>query len=318
MELPETLQPLLRCPICKADFAFFGDHLLCSGCHTQFPIINGVPILINEHASVFSIGDFVTQQATFFNLSRRQSIVGRVENLLPSLHRSDRSQKNYQQLAQLLLQQTATPVVLVIGGSILGRGLGALLSHCPALQLIESDVSFGPRTIVICDAHDIPFADLSFDAVIAQAVLEHVVDPERCVSEIYRVLKHNGILYAETPFMQQVHGGRYDFTRFTHLGHRRLFRRFSEIDSGIVDGPGTALAWAYQYFLLSFVQSVPARAVVRAFAQLTSFYLKYIDRYLERKPGSLDAASGYFFLGRRSEQILSDKELLTLYRGSLV
>ena len=66
------------------------------------------------------------------------------------------------------------------------------------------------------------------------------------------MLKGRGVVYAETPFMQQVHMGPYDFTRFTHSGHRRLFRRFEEVESGAVCGPGMALAWAYQYFLLSF------------------------------------------------------------------
>ncbi len=42
--------------------------------------------------------------------------------------------------------------------------------------------------MLICDAHDIPFADRSFDGVIVQAVLEHVVDPFRCCEEIHRVL----------------------------------------------------------------------------------------------------------------------------------
>ena len=61
-------------------------------------------------------------------------------------------------------------------------------------------------------------------------------------------------MYAETPFMQQVCVARFDFTRFTHLGHRRLFRWFDEVRSGPVCGPGMALAWSYQYFLLSFFE----------------------------------------------------------------
>ena len=92
--------------------------------------------------------------------------------------------------------------------------------------------------IVICDAHDLPFKEKSFDAIICQAVLEHVADPYRCVEEMFRVLKPKKFIYVETPFMQQVHMAPYDFTRFTYLGHRRLFRRFKEIDSGIACGPG--------------------------------------------------------------------------------
>ena len=184
-----------------------------------------------------------------------------------------------------------------------------------AIKLVETDVSFGPRTTLISDGHNIPFEDDVFDGVVVQAVLEHVVDPFRCVDEIYRVLKQNGLVYAETPFMQQVHMGKYDFTRFTHLGHRRLFRKFEEIDSGPVSGPGMALAWAYKYFILSFVTSKRARRFFSFIAHITSFYLKYFDSYLIDKPGTYDAASGFYFIGRKSHLILSDRELIKLYRG---
>ena len=185
-----------------------------------------------------------------------------------------------------------------------------------AIEFVESDVSFGPRTTLICDAHDIPFEDRFPDGVIVQAVLEHVADPYRCSEEIHRVLKDKGVVYAETPFMQQVHGGQYDFTRFTHIGHRRLFRRFEEIDSGAACGPGMALAWSYQYFLLSFSTSRRWRAVIHLFAGLTSFYLKYVDHYLIDKPGTLDAASSFYFMGRKSGRDLSDRKLIKLYRGA--
>ena len=63
------------------------------------------------------------------------------------------------------------------------------------INIITSDVSFGLNTNVICDAHDLPFRDNSFDAIICQAVLEHVADPYRCVDEIYRVLKPKNFIY---------------------------------------------------------------------------------------------------------------------------
>ena len=75
------------------------------------------------------------------------------------------------------------------------------------IKFIHTDVSLTTHSQIICDAHDLPFSDETFDGVIVQAVLEHVVDPYRCVEEIHRVLNEEGIVYAETPFMQQVHGG---------------------------------------------------------------------------------------------------------------
>jgi SAM-dependent methyltransferase len=187
----------------------------------------------------------------------------------------------------------------------------------PSIRIVSTDVSFGPLTAIICDGHDLPFADGTFDAVIVQAVLEHVVDPVRCVSEVHRVLAPHGLVYAETPFMQQVHMGPYDFTRYSHSGHRRLFRQFDEVESGVAGGPGMALAWSYQYFLLSFASSRAARGLLRAFASLTGFFLKYFDSYLVSRNGALDAAAGIYFLGRRSDRTLSDRELVRYYRGAI-
>jgi SAM-dependent methyltransferase len=292
----------------------FDKAMVCTNCQACFPVVNNMPVLINQQRSIFNIADFVAQRETTMPITSYR-LIRAVQEALPSLSQNMKAEENYEQLTKLLATRS-NPRVLIIGGSIVGKGMQQFLEQ-PGLELAETDVSFGPRTSLICDAHDIPFADNTFDAVIAQAVLEHVVDPQRCVAEIHRVLNPTGVVYAETPFMQQVHMGRYDFHRFTHLGHRRLFRHFTEVSSGAVCGPGMALAWAYQYFLLSFSQSTRVRILIGFFSQLTAFYLKYLDRWLIDRVGTLDAASGYYFLGQKSQQVLSDRELITLYRGAM-
>ncbi|NJM73166.1 MAG: methyltransferase domain-containing protein [Scytonema sp. RU_4_4] len=314
-KLTESTQKLLCCPVCRSKLELAKSHLECtnSQCKASFPIIAEIPILINDSSSIFSISDFLDNEST--TLKPKSKLERLLINLVPGINLNLNSKTNFQNFAKLLLKENKSSRVLIIGGSVVGQGIEPLLL-VPEIELIETDVAFGPRISVICDAHDIPFADCSFDGVVAQAVLEHVVDPNRCVEEIHRVLKPDGLVYSETPFMQQVHLGKYDFTRFTHLGHRRLFRKFEEIDSGAVCGPGMALAWSYQYFLLSFVKKPLARVLVKVFARVTSFWLKYFDYYLIKKPGTFDSASGYFFWGKKSEQILSDQDLITLYRGT--
>ncbi len=318
IRLSQSVRESLRCPVCHAELKQGAGQFTCSNseCAADFPIVDGIPVLINERSSVFSIADFTARRETFFSSAGESRLKKTIRRVLPTIDRNIKAKSNYRRLSQLLLRQSTAPRVLVIGGSILGQGMEALANNT-AIDLIDSDVSFGPRTMLICDAHDIPFADGTFDGVIAQAVLEHVTDPWRCCEEIHRVLKEQGVVYAETPFVQQVHGGRYDFTRFTHLGHRLLFRKFEEIDSGAVCGPGMALAWSYQYFLLSFSTSKTVRSLLRVFARLTSFHLKYIDHYLIDKPTALDAAGVYYFMGRKAEQALSDQDVIKLYKGAM-
>jgi uncharacterized protein YbaR (Trm112 family)/SAM-dependent methyltransferase len=316
LKMSPTVLNMLCCPNCGATLKLDGERFTCEApkCAANFPIIDGIPIMISDKSSIFSIDDFTSHHSTTFNLGKNK-LKEALVRIMPDISSNIKAKRNYAKLTALLCNQSVTPTVLIIGGSVLGKGMESLTTD-DQLELVETDVSFGPRTKLICDAHDIPFCDETFDCVIVQAVLEHVVDPYRCVEEIYRVLKKQGFVYSETPFMQQVHMGRYDFTRFTHLGHRRLFNKFDEIDSGAACGPGMALAWSYQYFLRSFVVSKTLLSVIRVLSSLTSFFLKYFDYYLIDKPGAFDAAAGYYFMGRKGSRHMSDKELLTLYKGT--
>lgn len=315
--LSENIEKLFCCPVCKSKIERSEEQFLCTAyeCGKQYPIIDGIPVLINEDSSIFSISDFVSRGKTTLNLRTSQGIRKLFAQTMPSIGKNLSGAENYQKLVELLAEQTSNPKVLVLGGGIVGSGMEPLL-EAKYIDLIETDVSFGPRTNLICDAHDIPFKDNSFDAVVVQAVLEHVADPYRCVEEIHRVLTNQGLVYADTPFMQQVHMGRYDFTRFTLLGHRRLFRKFEEVYSGISCGPGMALSWSYQYFLLSFTTSHALRKFIIYFVSMTSFFLKYFDNYLIKKTGATDAASSFYFLGKKSNNILSDRELVKSYKGA--
>jgi len=304
---------IVRCPACQGHLETQENVLACGNheCNKKYPLIHGIPVLINEESSVFTFDDFSENKTTFFQ--KRGKIVEWLNQYVPSISHNLAARQNYKILSQTALKTKPSARILVIGGSIAGQGF-EILSENAALELLETDVSFGPRVTMICDAHDLPFADSSFDVVIAQAVLEHVVDPFRCVKEIYRVLNCDGLVYAETPFMQQVHGGSYDFMRFTYRGHRKLFQNFEEIQAGMIGGPGMALAWSWQYFLRSFATSERTRAYLAMVGRITSFYLKYFDYLFMYKEAAYDAASGFYFMGRKSTSILSGRELVCAYK----
>jgi SAM-dependent methyltransferase len=315
IRLSEETTLALRCPRCHGNLGQSTQGFAClqPGCSLEFPIVDGRPVLINEETSAFRISEFTSSRATTYH--RQGYLEQFFSAVIPKLDKNFIASRSYTRFAALFPFGRPRSRILVVGCGDMGKGMSPIVDH-PNLEVVNTDVYVGRSTDVICDGHDLPFADHSFDGAIIQAVLEHVADPPRCVEEIYRVLRPGAIVYAETPFMQQVHGGPYDFTRFTHLGHRRLFRRFDEIESGAVAGAGTALAWSYQYFLLSFVRSHPARSIVKAVARLTAFWLKYFDYFLLNTPGALDAASGCYFLGRKSDRVWSDREIVQQYRGA--
>lgn len=96
-----------------------------------------------------------------------------------------------------------------------------------------------------------------------------------------------GLVYADTPFMQQVHEGAYDFTRFTVSGHRWLFRRFSLLGAGASRGAGTASYWSLFYLL----RAISGSARVAKLGALPFFWLRLFD-YLSVTRFNNDAASG--------------------------
>lgn len=316
MKLAASILGLLRCPKCLSKLETSTGELRCLGdaCGIRFPVVDGIPVLIDEDRSVFSIDDYVSRRATTVSHWKPSPLSAILGRFIPDINSTLKSGLNLERLSSLLLSHSKYPRVLVIGGRVPGSGIKTLLAN-QAIELVESDVAFGPRTSLICDAHCLPFENGSFDGVIAQAVLEHVLDPHQCTGEIHRVLKEQGFVYAETPFMVPGHLRQYDFTRFTMLGHRRLFRWFDEIDSGATSGPGMALAQSYRHFLMSFTTSPLLMKFIFAFTAYTSFFLKYFDRFLIDRPGTLDAAAKFYFLGRRSSTAIPDRELLRQYRG---
>lgn len=304
------------CPRCRSSLDFLDDRLLCtaSDCGLQFPVVDGIPVLIDGAQSQLDAGDVAEMlRAT---TPTAPGLKGRLRALVPGISRNVRAEKNYERLRAELSGLGPAPRVLVLGGGEVGAGMASFLAS-PEIEFVETDVVPGPRATLLCDAHAVPFEDGSFDGVVIQAVICYLVDPEKAVAEIHRVLKEGGLVYADTPFIQQVTGGAYDYVRYTHLGHRRLFRHFAEVDSGAVCGPGMALAWSFKYFLLSFADSRFWRSLLNALGNYLTFWLPYLDEILVGRPAALDAASGVYLIGRKSGEVLPDKELPKLYRGGM-
>jgi SAM-dependent methyltransferase len=314
----DTLLKLLCCPTCKGDLLAEANALRCAtpSCAKRFSVVADRPILIDHDRSVFAHSEYakacdLAEACPPGSLDKLRTWMRRLPS--PSINLS--ATRCFAVMEKHLARLAAGSIVLVVGGGIQGKGLQTLMS-VPSIRLINIDPSQDSAALVLCDGHDLPFRDGAVDGVVVQAVLEHVADPWRCVEEIHRVLKPTGIVYSEIHFMQQVHMQGYDFTRFTHIGHRRLFRRFAELESGAVAGPGTALAWSWRYFLSSFTRSRRLGALLRGIGRVTGFLLEMTDHWLKHRPGSLDAASCTFFLGTKADGTVCDKEVLACYRGA--
>ncbi|MEU5320350.1 class I SAM-dependent methyltransferase [Streptomyces sp. NPDC021056] len=315
----DWIKQLLVCPRCRSALAEKPGALNCSApaclyhAAMTFPMAGPWPVLVDFERSVVDREEVVA--AADRSRADGPKPAGLVHRLPAPLRRLWKppnrvAARNVDLLLRSLLGPA--PRLLVVGGATVGNGVSAAY-HDPRIQVIGFDIVGSPVTQFIADAHQIPLPTGSVDAVLAQAVLEHVLDPTLVVAEIHRVLKDGGFIYAETPFLQQVHAGAHDFTRYTASGHRYLFRRFEELAAGPVAGPGTQLLWSVDHMVRGLTRSALAGRAVRGLM----FWLRTLDRLVPPSYAA-DDASAFYFLGRKSDREMSAQEIIDYYRGAQV
>jgi SAM-dependent methyltransferase len=297
----------LVCPACRSCLP--APWRACGTCGREFPVAGGKPVLVDFDCSVLDREELLRRSgASAIKRQIRSEIVEHVLKI--SQTRNHVAPRQIAMILALARELRRRPRVLIVGGGTIGAGMNALYQD-PNVDIVSFDIYATPHVQLIADAHRIPFKDRSFDAVVIQAVLEHVVRPAEVVSELCRVLCPDGLVYAETPFMQQVHEGPYDFTRFTESGHRYLFRDFVEVSSGVVAGPATQLVWSIDYFCRGLLRSNAAGRVAR----LGFSWLGWLDRFMPAE-FAVDGASCFFFSGRLAGVPIETKELIRRYKGA--
>jgi SAM-dependent methyltransferase len=308
---PDDLYALLSC-VCSstATLQKKGELLSCDNCGMRHPIVDGIPVLLHREKSVFD-ADEVVRQYRSSTPNTRRNLFERLRRFVPSIGSNIAANRVVDRMREML-QPIALPRILVVGGGESGAGLQDLLDD-PRYAIVESDVYFGPRCNIIADGHNLPFQSNSFDAVICQAVLEHVVRPQACIDEIHRVLKPRGVLFADVPFMYPVHMGAYDFTRFSLGGLRLACRWFEECDAGISGGPWQAVAHTIFHSARALSTSRIWSAFVWFVLPWFIFWLHYADNLVKRKQRASDAASGVYFVGRKSDRPRTEREIIRQY-----
>lgn len=144
-------------------------------------------------------------------------------------------------------------------------------------------------TYQIIDAQSIPFEDDTFDAVIANHMLYHVPDISKVLSEIKRVLKHDGWLYASTngvdhlreiyeliiEFDKNIDSDSHEMQNTFNLGNGRdyIAKWFSEI---IIDNYDDSLVITEVESLVNYILSLRITKLALVDEKLNEF-IKFLE-----------------------------------------
>lgn len=140
-----------------------------------------------------------------------------------------------------------------------GAGHGPYREHFAHVAYESADFEQvpGKRYTVshhVCDLAEIPVDDDCYDLVVFSQVLEHLPEPATVLTELHRVLKPGGQIWASTPLFFEEHDTPYDFFRYTQYGLRHLFEK-----AGFRD---IRIDWLEGYLgTLSYEVDIAARAL---------------------------------------------------------
>lgn len=114
-----------------------------------------------------------------------------------------------------------------ISGVVLDAGSGEIRRYKSFFKFdkyLTLDIKPNSGVDIVGSVEDIPLESSSIDSIISTQVLEHVKNPQKAISEFYRVLKSGGYCLVTAPQLNELHEEPHDYFRFTQFGLKEIFK----------------------------------------------------------------------------------------------
>jgi SAM-dependent methyltransferase len=140
-----------------------------------------------------------------------------------------------------------------------GAGFRAQTDLAPSGRTLTTDIRRLHGLDFLSDAHALPLADSSVDAVLLLEVLEHVARPHTVLGEVARVLKPSGKVVASVPSFVPRHEPT-DYWRYTAQGFGQLCsEHFPDGEVHVFGGTFETIGYLASYYLALVVHRLRLR-----------------------------------------------------------
>jgi SAM-dependent methyltransferase len=211
--------PAFACPNCKGMLFTQGSGFSCGDCYGEYPIVAGIPDLRIASDRYLNLDDERDKAKQLARVAERADLSGLVVAYYAMTADVDAAQRARfrSHIARAEQRGAGLSALLPTRGRILevGCGTGGLLAAARRTSRMVVGVDIALRWLVVAQqrleengtraplvaacAEALPWPDSTFDAVVADSVLEHLDHPAIALDEFWRVLRPGGTLTLWSP-----------------------------------------------------------------------------------------------------------------------
>lgn len=148
----------------------------------------------------------------------------------------------------------------------------------------------------------LPFKNESYENVFAFQVLEHHANPNKFISEMFRITKKNGYILLTVPFLGGIHEGPHDYQRYTKYGLLNLFKEYScEVQELISIGSFfSTISMLCNEHLCNIANRGKFQYVISAIFYIPFLFFQYLSYFLDKIVKSDHIVKGYILLVQKN------------------
>lgn len=218
-EIYQIIQKICICPHCGGDLKW-NDSAICSKCNIEYPIdkeTNQIDLRLQKSKEIV-VTQIVGNEGNSFNKVQD----GEGVNSFSFGYLKNEEGKDFSFVPKDIRKPVSKLYSWLPNNGGIAIDIGSSKDkknkfYLESVGFKYISVDYDSReSMLLADAHSLPFKDSAIDCLLNLAVMEHIEHPYIAGKEFYRILKKGGRMLGVVAFLQQQHMS--SWYHFTHFG----------------------------------------------------------------------------------------------------